>query len=92
MMLVVIGCLLFAWGMLVERVGRVLGTVLALLPVAVWAVILFVLQTDGELDSGEAADHALAMMTGLPAFMLGSSPDSIRAAWRRYRGRGASRD
>jgi hypothetical protein len=92
MMFVAIGVVLFAWGVLVERSSRVVGTVLALVPVVVWGGFLFAMQIDGDLDSREAADHAMAMVVGLLAFTLGSSIDSIRAAWRRFRRRGASRD
>lgn len=92
MMFVAIAVVLFAWGVLVERSSRVVGTILALVPVVVWVGFLYALQIDGDFDSREAADHAAAMTVGLMAFMLGSSIDSIRAAWRWFRQRRSGSD
>ncbi|KNY05159.1 hypothetical protein [Microbacterium sp. GCS4] len=92
MILISVAVVMFVWGVVVERAGRVLGTVMALLPVLVWFGVLVAIQADGDLGWRVAADHALALIVGLSAFMLGSSVDSIRAAWSRHRGRRAENE
>lgn len=72
MMFVAIGLTLSVLGAIVERSGRKLGTVLALLPVLFWFWFLMQAQLDGELGARELADLMIAMTVGILCFTAGS--------------------
>lgn len=83
MMLVVIGVAMFVLGVVVERVGRKLGTVLAVLPSLVYFGFIVAAQRGGDLDSRVAADLALALLVGVLAFQCGLYAVRIRSRWKR---------
>lgn len=85
MMFIAIGVTLFALGVIVERSGRKLGTVLALLPVLVWFWLLVRAQIDGGFGERESRDHAIALLIGLLCFMAGSFLAGPVAGWFRKR-------
>jgi len=51
MLYVAVGVALLLWGTLVGRVGRKLGTLLAIVPVLVWFGVLAWFGSSGNLDS-----------------------------------------
>ncbi|MFJ4223700.1 hypothetical protein [Microbacterium sp. NPDC089695] len=84
-MFVVVGLAMFAWGIIVERAGRTLGTVLALLPVVLWYGFSVWAQSRGEFGEREAADHATALLVGLVCFNAGPVVTGPVAGWLRER-------
>ena len=69
---VLVGVTLLGWGALVGRVGRTLGTILAVVPVLVWFGALAWLVSTDTLDSAGGA-LAIYLLVGLLAFVAGSS-------------------
>jgi len=85
MMFIAIGVVLFALGVIVERSGRKLGTVLALLPVLLWFWLLVQAQVDGGFGERESRDHVIALLIGLLCFMAGSFLAGPVVGWLRKR-------
>lgn len=85
MMFIAIGVVLFALGVIVERSGRKLGTVLALLPVLLWFWLLVQAQIDGEFGEREPVDLMVAMTVGILCFNAGSVVVGPVAGWLRKR-------
>ncbi|WP_449407307.1 hypothetical protein [Microbacterium maritypicum] len=92
MMFFVVGVAMFVNGVVVDRVGRVLGTVLALVPIAAYFVYLAIIQLDGKLDDREYADSGLVMLVGILAFASAPTAISLVRAWRDRRQGEASED
>lgn len=90
MSFVIVGVALFALGAVVERSGRKLGTVLALLPVLLWFGYVLVVQLHGDFGEREAADHAILLVAGLLCFSAGQIATGVAAGWVRKR-RGSQR-
>jgi len=78
-----VGVILLGWGALVGRVGRTLGTILAVVPVLVWFGVLAWLASTNTLDSTEGRGLASYLLVGLLAFLVGSSLTSRLGAPRR---------
>ncbi|WP_341935919.1 hypothetical protein MRBLWO14_001599 [Microbacterium sp. LWO14-1.2] len=76
-----IGIALFAVGVLVERAGRKLGTVLALLPVVLWFAYLAHIQLDGELGERESVALMVALLVGLLPFSAGQVVAGVVSGW-----------
>lgn len=85
MMLVMIAVAMLAWGMVVDRAGRKLGTLLATLPFAVYFVVLWAAQLDGHLDSRETSDLSVSLLVGLLAFLSGPNIMNLVSRWRKRR-------
>jgi len=78
-----VGVILLGWGALVGRVGRTLGTILAVVPVLVWFGILAWSASTNTLDSAEGRGLASYLLVGLLAFLVGSNLTSRIGARRR---------
>ncbi|WP_144875950.1 hypothetical protein [Microbacterium sp. 1.5R] len=81
MTLALIGFTLFAVGVVVERAGRKLGTVLALLPVVLWFAYLAHIQLVGELGERESVDLMVALVVGLLSFSAGQVVAGVVSGW-----------
>ncbi|MFE7065941.1 hypothetical protein [Microbacterium sp. NPDC057658] len=71
MLYVAVGVALLLWGTLVGRVGRKLGTLLAIVPVLVWFGVLAWFGSSGNLDSPAGDALAVYLVVGLLAFTIG---------------------
>jgi hypothetical protein len=82
---VAVGAALLFWGVLAGRAGRKVGTVLALIPVAVWLGFVAWFGWTDSLDS--PAEDALPayLVIGLLAFFVGSNLASGAGASRSAR-------
>lgn len=83
MLYVAVGVALLLWGALVGRAGRTVGTVLALIPVAVWLGFVAWFGWTDSLDS--PAEDALPayLVIGLLTFSIGLNLTSRSVASRR---------
>lgn len=71
MLFVAVGVALLLWGTLVGRVGRKLGTLLAIVPVLVWFGVLAWFGSSGNLDSPAGDALPVYLVIGLLAFTIG---------------------
>jgi hypothetical protein len=71
MLFVAVGVALLLWGTLVGRVGRKLGTLLAIVPVLVWFGVLAWFGSSGNLDSPAGDALPVYLVVGLLAFTIG---------------------
>ncbi|MDR2321507.1 MAG: hypothetical protein LBE60_07660 [Microbacterium sp.] len=78
-----VGVILLGWGALVGRIGRKLGTILAVVPVLVWFGVLAWLTSTNTLDSAEGRGLASYLLVGLLAFLVGSNLTSRLGSPRR---------
>ena len=70
---IAVGAALLLWGALAGRAGRKVGTVLALIPVAVWFGFLAWFGCTGGLDTPAADALPAYLVIGLLAFFVGSN-------------------
>lgn len=73
MLYVVVGVALLLWGALAGRAGRKVGTVLALIPIAVWFGFLAWFGWADGLDSPAGDALPAYLVIGLLAFFVGSN-------------------
>jgi MFS family permease len=71
MVYIAIGVALLLWGALVGRVGRKLGTLLAILPVLVWGGVLAWFTWSGATDRSTGDALPAYLLVGLFAFLIG---------------------
>lgn len=76
MVYVAVGVALFFWGVLVGRVGRKLGTALALVPVLLWFVVTAWFGWSGMQDNPAGDALPAYLVIGLLAFLAGSNLSS----------------
>lgn len=84
---VAVGVALLIWGALVGRVGRKVGTVLALVPVLVWFGLLAWFGWSGILDSPTGDALPAYLVIGLLTFLTGLNLAERSSALRRKRRR-----
>lgn len=87
MLYVTVGVVLLLWGALVGRLGRKLGTLLAVVPVLLWFGLLAWFTWSGALDSPTGDALPVYLLTGLLAFLIGANLTSRGEPSRRTRPR-----
>lgn len=69
----VVAAVLLAWGALVGRVGRRVGTLLAVVPILVWFVVIEWFTRSGALDRAAGDALPVYLLIGLFAFLIGEN-------------------
>lgn len=69
----VVAAVLLAWGALVGRVGRRVGTLLAVVPILVWFMVIEGLTRSGALDRAAGDALPVYLLIGLFAFLIGEN-------------------
>lgn len=85
MVYIAIGLALLLWGAVVGRVGRKLGTLLAILPVLLWFGVLAWFTWSGASDRSTGDALPAYLLVGLFAFLLGVNLTTRRVPSHRAR-------
>lgn len=82
-----VGVALLLWGVLVGRVGRKVGTLLAIVPVLLWGGVLAWFTWSDALDGPDGDALPVYLLIGLFAFLIGVSLTGRHEPSRRARQR-----